>query len=149
MLLSLKIEREIAKSSSLNLFIFMQDAPTINCTASPRWPFEACDEDKTVLSYACATQNLRTVEYLLEHGARVDLDHPLHFFRKILTGMTMHDELIETYSMARLLINRGSVMDLTRPTGLQNYGVSLGHFECCKLRSLYWNRAVYHHADSS
>ena len=47
----------------------------------------------------------------------MDLDHPLHFFRKILIGMTRHDELIETFSMARLLINRGSVMDLTRPTG--------------------------------
>ena len=47
----------------------------------------------------------------------MDLDHPLHFLRRILIGMTTHDELIETYSMARLLINRGSVMDLTRPTG--------------------------------
>ena len=67
----------------------------------------------TALTYACWNFSLRTVDLLLEHGARVDLGNPLHkCVNHILLGCFSIDMYMQGYAMAMHLINRGAVIDL-------------------------------------
>ena len=61
----------------------------------------------------CAT----SVELLLEHGARIDLDQPLCFLQGVIPW-PRPSFLQRTMEIVRLLIQHGSVLDMTSPDGV-------------------------------
>ena len=71
----------------------------------------------TALSSAARGLCTTSVELLLEHGARVDLDQPLCFLQRF---MPRHGPsfLERTMEIVRLLVQRGSVLDMTCPDGV-------------------------------
>ena len=73
----------------------------------------------TALTYACWNFSVRTVDLLLEHGARADLGNPLHkCVNHILLGCYSIDMYMQGYVMAMHLINRGAVIDLAEKEGV-------------------------------
>ena len=93
----------------------------INFACPPSWPFEEDDEDKTALSYALCADDMRGAKLLLEQGARVDIDYPLHFLLGFVVGSYLGVmKCLETRAMVKLLVNRGALMELTKPTGAKS-----------------------------
>ena len=73
----------------------------------------------TALTYACWNLSLRTVDLLLEHGARVDLSNPLHScVNQILLDIYSIDMYMQGYVIAMHLINHGAVIDLAEEEGI-------------------------------
>ena len=101
--------------------LFIVGCTQINFTCPPSWPFDQGDEDKTALSYALYARDMRGANLLLEHGARVDVDYPLHFLLGFAVGGCLGvKKCLETRTMVKLLVNRGALMDLTKPTGVRS-----------------------------
>ena len=74
--------------------------------------------EHTVLTYACWNFDLRTVDLLLEHGARVDIDNPLHMcVNHVLLNTHPIDMYMKGYVMAQHLIDHGAVIDLAEEDG--------------------------------
>ena len=108
------------------MLLFIVGCTQINFACPPSWPFEEDDEDKTALSYALLARDFRGAKLLLEHGARVDIDYPLHFLLGFLVGGCLSvKKCLETSTMVELLVNRGAVMDLTKPTGVKSMAIML------------------------
>ena len=98
----------------------------INFACSPSWPFEEDDEDKTALSYALCADDMRGAKLLLEHGARVDIDYPLHFLLGFVVGGFLGvKKCLKTLAMVKRLVNRGALMELTKPTGVKSMAFML------------------------
>ena len=77
----------------------------------------------TALAYACwnnSTSNSRTktVDLLLKHGARVNIDNPLQIcVDTLLTNWYTADVYLKGYVMATHLIDHGAVIDIAHPRG--------------------------------
>ena len=71
----------------------------------------------TALSAAVRGLCTTSVELLLEHGARIDLDQPLCFLQRFMPwpGPSF---LPRTMEIVRLLVQHGSVLDMTSPDGV-------------------------------
>ena len=72
----------------------------------------------TALTYACWNFDLRTVDLLLEHGARVDIDNPLHkCVEQILRETHSVDMYMRGFVMVMHLIDHGAMIDITTENG--------------------------------
>ena len=70
------------------------------------------DVEYTAITLASINLNLRTVDLLLEYGARVDVDNPLsNCVNLILLHSRPMDLYLKAYVIATRLIDRGAVID--------------------------------------
>ena len=71
----------------------------------------------TALSTAARVLCATSVELLLEHGARVDLDQPLCFLQRFMPWYRS-SFLSRSMEIARLLVRHGTVLDMTSTEGV-------------------------------
>ena len=62
----------------------------------------------TALSLAARNNNLKTVVLLLQHGARVDIDYPLHFLGFFVFAMDHFKKVWANHQIASVLIQHGA-----------------------------------------